>query len=306
MQDLDQLSPVELLRRLRELEGTEGPDEAYASDQLQFLNAKLAELPTVDIFELIHISRHLEEDVGCRACIWALRERVEPATFHKCAAWAESPEPERREAAADILGQLGYSQDYPFAQQSVPIIERLLADSDEEVLASALAACHYLGILDASVLVPFAAHSDQSVRFAAMQALTGRSDPVSTGGLIALTRDSDNDVRNWATFGLGQMTDADNPDIREALLARVGDDDPEIRGEALVGLAKRGDRRALTPLAKELAGEFHGVWSVEAAAAFKDPSLASLLVELKQRLGDDELERFGSEVDDAIAACTIA
>ncbi|WP_204274899.1 hypothetical protein, partial [Enterobacter hormaechei] len=46
----------------------------------------------------------------------------------------------------------------------------------------------------------------------------------------------------------GTQIDDDHPAIAAALLARAQDGNVETRGEALIGLARRGDLRALVPL----------------------------------------------------------
>ena len=89
-------------------------------------------------------------------------------------------------------------------------------------------------------------------------------------GLIGLSADQDQDVRDWATFGIGSMIETDIPEIREALVARLTETDSEIRGEALVGLARRGDLRIVAPLLQELASISPGVlrkWVVIGEAA---------------------------------------
>lgn len=53
--------------------------------------------------------------------------------------------------------------------------------------------------------------------------------------------DVDDSVRDWATFAIGTQCDADSPGIRASLAANLADADGEIRGEAMVGLARRGD-----------------------------------------------------------------
>ena len=68
---------------------------------------------------------------------------------------------------------------------------------------------------------------------------------------MTLSTDRDTSVRDWATFGLGSMIARDTQQVRDALMARIGDADPDTRGEALVGLAARGDLRATEPLLKE-------------------------------------------------------
>ena len=65
----------------------------------------------------------------------------------------------------------------------------------------------------------------------------------SIGILRSLSRDSDPDVRDWATFALAE-SDRTDEHTREALLARTGDEDDDTRAEAIYGLARRRDPRA--------------------------------------------------------------
>src|SRR5262249_16743405 len=53
----------------------------------------------------------------------------------------------------------------------------------------------------------------------------------------------DESVRDWATFGLGQLIERDTPKLRAALLVRLEDPDEKTRIEAVRGLARRGGRR---------------------------------------------------------------
>jgi HEAT repeat protein len=59
-------------------------------------------------------------------------------------------------------------------------------------------------------------------------------------------------VRDWATFALGTQCDADGPEIRKALADRLRDTDDEVRGEAMVGLARRGDTTVIDCVAEAL------------------------------------------------------
>jgi hypothetical protein len=101
-------------------------------------------------------------------------------------------------------------------------------------------------------LVKLSFHPDASVRHAVVSSLGGHDDHQAIGAMIACSSDQDRDVRNWAVFGLGSLIDTDTSEIREALHARLADADDEIRGEALVGLARRGDIRVATALLREL------------------------------------------------------
>jgi hypothetical protein len=88
-----------------------------------------------------------------------------------------------------------------------------------------------------------------------------------------------------------------------ALLARTDDGDPEIRGEALIGLARRGDARALPLVRKELSGEFHGSWAVEAAELSADPTLYPLLKVLQRNLEREDQVQFERSFSDALQSC---
>jgi HEAT repeat protein len=57
--------------------------------------------------------------------------------------------------------------------------------------------------------------------------------------------DKDADVRDWATFGLGSLSDLDSPEIREAFAIAINDTSEDVKQEALVGMARRRDHRAL-------------------------------------------------------------
>ena len=102
--------------------------------------------------------------------------------------------------------------------------------------------------------------------------LTKSSDPrrrargADIDTLLQLMRDSDSDVRDWATFGLGTQSDADSLAIREALFARFQNEDEDTRAEAVVGLAKRKDLRALPVVIEELERDEYGVLYEEAAS----------------------------------------
>jgi len=67
--------------------------------------------------------------------------------------------------------------------------------------------------------------------------------------------DVDDSVRDWATFGIGSLCDIDTPELRDALAARLADADEEVRGEAVVGLATRGDNRAIRAIVQAFASD---------------------------------------------------
>jgi HEAT repeat protein len=81
-------------------------------------------------------------------------------------------------------------------------------------------------------------------------------------------RDIDDDVRDWATFGLGVQGDLDSQEIRDALLERMSDPNRDVREESLVGLGKRKDQRALAALISELNQSEVSERLIDAAKAF--------------------------------------
>jgi HEAT repeat protein len=302
------LSPQEILNELIAMESKNMVDDDKVRNLLAALSIQLDKLAANDIFSLIRNSRDIEEDEAYWACIRALHLRPDEEVFDQANAWSNDVDPDRRQAAADILARLGSGTltnvlEYPFASQSEPIIDRLLSDRNMEVVCSALHACGRLNICEPTKIVKFATHEDPLVRYSTVHALDTRIDPMSLDAQIALSRDIDRDVRNWATFYLGFLDEIQNPLLDEALLERLLDFDPEIRGEALIGLAKRKNRLVLEPLKSELAGEFHGGWAIDAAWELKSPELIPLLEKLGDRLSAEDKEYFGKEIINTIAEC---
>ncbi|MFI5259643.1 MAG: HEAT repeat domain-containing protein [Candidatus Limnocylindrales bacterium] len=199
-----------------------------------------------------------------------------------------------RTLGADILGRLAGVE--PNARPAIE--EALLSASAVEKatspLASIVAAMGHLG--DPAVLgwvCPLADHPSAQVRLAVAFAIATISPqplaPEARRALISLSRDADPEVRDWATFGLGTLSDADGPDVRAALLARAEDAHHEARAEALFGLAVRHDPRAVPHLIRALQSPLVGGLEVDAAAAAADPRLLPALWALQQTGAADEV-----------------
>jgi HEAT repeat protein len=127
--------------------------------------------------------------------------------------------------------------------------------------------------------------------------------PTVVEAMIKLSRDSDRDVRNWATFTLASQFDSESPALRVALHERLAESDPEIRGEALVGLARRRDTSIAPAILRELEGDFHGGWAVEAAGLLGDSRFLPALRKLGQRITGESAVYFRGSLQAAIAAC---
>ncbi|MFG6413531.1 HEAT repeat domain-containing protein [Roseateles sp. DC23W] len=137
-------------------------------------------------------------------------------------------------------------------------------------------------------LVRLATHADDGVRFNVAFALGAYEEPPAAEALLMLARDPRRDVCDWATFALGAQHDADTPAIRACLWQNVHDPDDDVRCEALIGLARRGDPRLVDHLLARLA-DADDVWVLELEAAEKlgDPRLIPSLQALAQRTGED-------------------
>lgn len=165
---------------------------------------------------------------------------------------AVSADPLDRKTGAVVLAQLGWN-DRTFLDETVAVLLPMLRDSElDVVIAAAYALGHRNDPRAIPHVVPLVGHPEARVRRAVVSALSQHDDDAAIAGLIRLAADGDDDVRNWAAFGLGTLLDRDTPEIREALAALLPDEDAEIRGEAMIGLAKRQDPRALGAVAADL------------------------------------------------------
>lgn len=187
-----------------------------------------------------------------------LRATGERVVFEKAADWCKSDDPMQRARGANILAQLRpgtLSTEHSFPEEQYSAVASLLEKETEvQPLRSAI---HALGNLDNPACIPlivrFANHPNSDIRFAMACALGHfPNHSSSAASLLALTRDTNDDVRNWAVFGLGVQGDLDSPEIREALVERLTDSCAEAREEAMIALAKRKDRRVLSVLLPEL------------------------------------------------------
>ncbi|MHB9023788.1 MAG: HEAT repeat domain-containing protein [Armatimonadota bacterium] len=187
-----------------------------------------------------------------------------------------SSHPRERELGADILNHLlqaacppdilnhlkgairkeGILEDAEgfLAEISRTLFSMLETEREASVLVSTAAALGHLACAEyyrpsiIPSLVSMSTHPHENVRYAVTGALWGIDDERAISTLLKLMTDSDADVRDWATFGIGTSSDADSPEIREALVSRLADEEPIVWGEALVGLAKRGDPRVVDAL----------------------------------------------------------
>jgi HEAT repeat protein len=172
-------------------------------------------------------------------------------------------------------------------------------EGDPDVLRTILVAVgHYLRPEVIVAALRFRRHEDSRVRDGVLFALMWSEDPRAIAAIVELTRDEDSDIRDWATFSLGNREEPDTPEIREALAARLYDSDADTRGEAMLGLVRRGDPRVLPALLESLDADSISIWAVEAAYLIGEPDLHPQLVALRGWWDADK-----NLLEEAIQAC---
>ncbi|MFE3492385.1 ankyrin repeat domain-containing protein [Streptomyces sp. NPDC059169] len=207
------------------------------------------------------------------AVLW---RRVDEETFRAAAAWCATDDPLRQTFAADVLAQLGLAGPPGVAADGadaghsdaragraglsariVPLLRELSREaSDPELIQSAvLGLGHHADPAALPEILRHADHPDPEVRHRVALSLGGLVPGDHAEGirvLIALSRDTDAQVRDWATTALAGV-EADSPLIRNALADRLDDGDADTESEAARGLAMRQDLRAVGVLARLLA-----------------------------------------------------
>ena len=201
----------------------------------------------------------------------ALRRMGTRLTFVRAAEWCQSDDPLRRARGANVLAQLGKTVEHRtnnFPEESYGAVVCLVEKETDPL--PLLAGIHALGHLDNPEAVPlisrFHTHTNEDVRFAVACALGNYpNDPLSMSTLLQLMQDTDADVRDWATFGLGVQGICDSDEIRDALVRRLTDENTDVREEAMVGLAQRRDERVIPAILESLKRETMTVRVIEAA-----------------------------------------
>jgi HEAT repeat protein len=190
--------------------------------------------------------------------VHALRQIGSREVFDRAAAWCRSDEPLQRARGAEVLAQLGCTSDHPennFPEESFNAVVALAENEKHiEPLSSAIHALGHIGDPRATpLLVRYTTHPESEIRFAVACACGSfANEPAVVAVLLELMRDADEDVRDWATFGLGTLGTVDTPEIRDAFAERLNDSSADVVDEALAGLAQRRDPRALPLILERL------------------------------------------------------
>ena len=178
--------------------------------------------------------------------------------FETAASWCGSDDPLQRARGADVLAQLGRTAEHPelkFSEESFAILAMMaLNEQESQPLSSAILALGQLRDTRAlPIIANYRSNDDPAVRFAVACACGNTPDEdLAADTLLELIEDEDADTREWAAFGLGSLSNLDGKEIRDKLAEALADPSDEVKQEAMMGLARRRDSRALPNLIAQL------------------------------------------------------
>ena len=194
-------------------------------------------------------TRPEEDDEAYWAAVEGLRKEGPSEAWRLVAPLALDPRPEVRALVPDVMR---YFSPHPLRDEVVARLATMLETERGPIVLRSIA----LAFVDlrhpraAELLPPLLESADPRVRRAAVHGLLSVPNATPTDCFVRASRDEDDDVRNWATFGLrvlmGEVDDLDardTPEIRDALVARLDDEvaeampapeaDPALAGAAL-------------------------------------------------------------------------
>jgi len=238
---------------------------------------------------LVSLEGDYEDDSAWDA-VRVLRRRNTEEVFQLATMHLNSETPKHRARAMDVLAQLGAGK--PTSERVQPdecvaLALAHLSDPDALVVHSAAWALAHRNEDERAItaLIELRHNTDPGVRLAAATGMAGSERPDAIRTLIELMDDSDDEVRNWATFGLGtQCMPQDSDAIRDALRKRLNDSLIDARNEAVWGLALRRDPEGLQLLLESLETEEGPAGDEMVAAEILDLPLDTPVDELRAGL----------------------
>ncbi|WP_431902629.1 ankyrin repeat domain-containing protein [Nonomuraea sp. bgisy101] len=205
-----------------------------------------------------------------------LGKRADEETYEALSRLCVSEDAREREFGVDAIAQYGITEegDKPYLERTLPLLRKMATtEGNPQVLRSVLAALGHQGdhralpqVLDIIGRPEHRRTMTDAIALAdVLPGDPGLLRAEAEGGgerdlwgeglalLVEMSRDDEEEVRDWATTGIANL-DADTPEIREALAARLDDGDLHTVAEAARGLALRKDDRARAGIERVLAG----------------------------------------------------
>lgn len=222
--------------------------------------------------------------------IQELHSRATDDVFIKCCELVKSSNQKENIIGIDVLSQLGLER--PFKKETVQLYFEILENqTDVKVLNSILTAIGHnnsetLTESQIAFLTNFKTHSEPDVRYGLVYSLLFIENKKAIETLIYLSDDKISWIRDWATFGIGQI-ERNNKTIREALWKRVNDKHQDTKLEAIRGLAKRKDIRVKEIIKRELSGGEFGILLFEAIEELNDKEILTFLYQHLEKCEND-------------------
>jgi HEAT repeat protein len=155
----------------------------------------------------------------------------------------------------------------------------LRVETDQRVLESVIIAFGHFKVNDSTpLLIVYKDSPDSDTRQRLAWCLGGYEHELAIDTLLILMEDDD--VRDWANFGIGSQSDVDTPQIRDALFKLIDDEHNGVSYEALNGLCRRNDPRGIKRLIKIIETKEADEWFLNIAAESKSKEILSALVEI--------------------------
>ena len=193
----------------------------------------------------------------------------------------------RRHLAVWLLGELGYPKK-PLLKERLSLLKSAcVSDRSTKVRARAILSLGQLECNSATKFIrPFSRSISASIRLAVAQALPRDGSHETFAVLKRLAVDDDAQVREWATFSLGQQRITNRKILKErikVLQAKLQDSHREVRLEAIRGLLMLGEFTSLRQLRAEMkqhrsASKFFDRWHRATTDACIDSGLNYVLL----------------------------
>lgn len=221
-----------------------------------------------------------------------LERSADQAVFERCRVLCMSIDPKERLLGVKVLMRSFGKPFWSEAQVIISVMQE--TECDEDVIEALIYAGWHLLMDDerSKYVAPFARSEKDALRLASARALGGLIDKLSIDTLRTLTTDRQDEVRNWATFGLRAAVEDPyfRTDLRDVFLDRLNDSHKATRLEAIMGLCQYRDERVISALIAEL--ESPEVWyqAIEAAGILSHPALFDSLTRLQDRSSNHQDE----------------
>lgn len=236
------------------------------------------------------------ESIKSKKAYWEyisiLRSRSSEEVFIKCTELINSDSVNHKKIGIDVLAQLGLPP-RKFLKQTLKIYFHLLkVEENPEILMSVLYGISHnnenLSKSKIHLLCSFAKNENKLIKEGLVAALIGIEDKLAIETIIKFSSDKINQIRNWATFGLGTLLTIDNERIRTALWNRVNDKHQETRLEAIIGLANRKDQRINEIINQELKAGEMGILLLEAVLKMKSKEFLPIMKKQMNLIQNDK------------------